>query len=125
MNSIFGPDICSEESNENLAEYAKKTYVDVQVGRRFKRSGGQMTGNINMRGNLIKGLPTSYSPQDYNGDEAISWRQSATLDNDSLRDHPTVEQINTMITESVSDRSTINQVAEMIQNANGSLIIIK
>ena len=76
MNSIFGPDICGE-SNENLAEYAKKTYVDVQVGRGLKRSGGRMTGNINMRGNLIKGLPTSYSPQDYNGDEAVSWHQTA------------------------------------------------
>jgi len=48
-----------------------------------------MTGDINMGGKLVKGLPTSYPPL-YSGNEAISWAQLVGMVADSTTNNDTV-----------------------------------
>ena len=82
--SIFGSGACRgtniDEVNETLSGYAKTDYVDVQDGLRVLKAGDTMSGVLQMGGNLVRGLPTTYPPV-YQGDEATSWGQvGLTLD---------------------------------------------
>ena len=43
-----------------------------------------MTGELQMGGNMIRGLPQGYPPSDYLGDEAISWSQVVRLTREAL-----------------------------------------
>jgi len=90
--SIFGnaptssltdsPTVSREDSkNVDLSAYAKKDYVDQKDNLRVLKRGDTMTGDLNMRRRLVRGLPTDYPPR-YSGDEAVSWRQSIGLMND-------------------------------------------
>ena len=42
-----------------------------------------MTGKLQMSGNLVHGLPTTYPPT-YSGDEATSWSQAVGLVRDAV-----------------------------------------
>ena len=46
------------------------------------KTGDTRTGDLNMRGNLVRGLPTD-PPVDYQGDEAVSWAQTVRLVQDA------------------------------------------
>ena len=48
------------------------------------KEGDTLTGDLQMGGKLVKGLPTIYPPV-YSGDEATSWRQAVGLVQDSLK----------------------------------------
>ena len=50
---------------------ANKSYVNTKTGN---KNGGEMLGSLNMNGHIVYGLPIDYLP-DYNGGEAVSWRQ--------------------------------------------------
>ena len=83
--SIFGPGTPKKDSCEgDLSDYAKKTYVDTRDRSRVLRTGDTMGGDLAMRGNLVRGLPTTYPPQRYIGDEAVSWEQVVRLTQDSV-----------------------------------------
>ncbi len=81
--SIYGPTFCKGENPDNLSDYAKKTYVDARDSTRVAKSGDSMTANLNMGGNLIQGLPTTYPPS-YRGDEAASWIQVVNITTDII-----------------------------------------
>src|SRR6218665_459637 len=53
---------------------ATKGYADTIDQDNLQLSGGTMTGDLNMGGKPVKGLPTNYPPL-YSGNEAISWAQ--------------------------------------------------
>ena len=76
--SIYGPCETANREEENLSEYAKTTYVNTRV----RKTGDVMTGDLNMGGKLVKGLPTTYPPI-YRGDEAVSWIQATGLIRDA------------------------------------------
>ena len=59
----------------NAQDVATKSYVD--------KSGGTMSGELNMNGNKIIGLDTDYPPL-YKGDEAVSWAQTVGLTQDAI-----------------------------------------
>ena len=91
--SIFGP--CSAMTGTisgtsdttgqevDLSEYAKTSHVDVQDSRRVLKAGDTMTGVLDMGGNSVQGLPTSYPPI-YEGDEAVSWSQAVSFTSDAV-----------------------------------------
>ena len=83
--SIFGCNPAKgaslEPRNVDLSEYARKDYVDQKVNYRVLKSGDTMSGNLNMRRRLVRGLPTDYPPR-YAGDEAVSWGQALGLMNE-------------------------------------------
>jgi hypothetical protein len=60
---------------------ATKRYADTIDQDNLQLSGGTMTGELNMGGQLVRGLPTDYPPY-YSGDEALSWSQTLRLIND-------------------------------------------
>ena len=64
----LGPDI-----GTILSDYAKKDYVDAQDALRILKAGDTMTGDLDMGGQLVRGLPKNL--RDYKGDEATSWNQ--------------------------------------------------
>ena len=68
---------------------ATKGYADTIDQDNLQLSGGTMTGDINMGGKLVKGLPTNYPPL-YSGNEAISWAQLVGLVTDSTTNNDTV-----------------------------------
>jgi len=70
-----------EPRNVDLTEYARKDYVDQKVNYRVLKSGDTMSGHLNMRRQLVRGLPTDYPPR-YAGDEAVSWGQALGLMNE-------------------------------------------
>ena len=76
--SIYGPEPPStaEPAPDNRALKAR---LDAQVGLRVLMAGDTMTGELQMGGNMIQGLPQVYPPSDYLGDEAISWSQVVRL----------------------------------------------
>ena len=57
----------------DLSEYVKKDYVDAQDALRVLKAGDTMTGDLDMGGKLVRGLPKDL--RDYEGDEATSWNQ--------------------------------------------------
>ena len=75
--SIFGEGVCRgpniDEVNEILSGYAKTDYVDVQDGLRVLKAGDTMSGDLDMGGQLVRGLPRDL--RSYKGDEATSWNQ--------------------------------------------------
>ena len=60
---------------------ANKSYVDTQT---VSKNGGEMYGDLNMNGRLLYGLMIDY-PLDYNGGEAVSWRQLAYNVDEKIR----------------------------------------
>ena len=68
--SIYGPD--NYESSDCAG-------CDSKVSFRVKKMGDVMSGDLQMGGNLVRGLPTSYPPTGYIGDEAPSWFQVVKL----------------------------------------------
>ena len=65
-------------------DVATKNYVDTNSSSdKVSKSGDTMTGHLNMSGNLIIGLPTTYPPITYVGDEATSWDQTVGLVQDA------------------------------------------
>ena len=79
--SIYGFD-ASSGSGQDLSDYVKKAYVDVQDGLRVLKAGDTMNGDLAMGGNLVRGLPTVHPPF-YSGDEATSWIQAVSLVQDA------------------------------------------
>lgn len=73
--SIFG-DCRIEEPNDTH-------YVDIQDNLRVLKTGDTMSGDLDMGGQLVRGLPTTYPPL-YQGDEAASWKQVVGLTLDAL-----------------------------------------
>ena len=72
--SIFGERISrGPDLAEVLSGYAKKDYVDAQDGLRVLKAGDTMSGDLDMGGQLVRGLPRDLRP--YKGDEATSWNQ--------------------------------------------------
>ena len=75
--SIFGEGVCRgpniDEVNEILSGYAKTDYVDVQDGLHVLKAGDTMSGDLDMRGRLVRGLPKDL--RSHKGDEATSWNQ--------------------------------------------------
>ena len=67
--SVFGPD------NEiHTVGSVSEDYVNAQDALRVLKAGDTMRGTLQMSGNLVHGLPTSYPPL-YKGDEAATWAQ--------------------------------------------------
>ena len=58
-----------------LSDYAKKDYVDAQDALRVLKAGDTMTGDLDMGGRLVRGLPKDL--REYKGDEAASLNQVA------------------------------------------------
>ena len=72
--SIFGERISrGPDMAKVLSDYAKKDYVDAQDGLRVLKAGDTMSGDLDMGGQLVRGLPRDLRP--YKGDEATSWNQ--------------------------------------------------
>ncbi len=73
--SIFGSGACCgtniDEVNETLSGYAKTDYIDVQDGLHVLKAGDTMSGDLDMGGQLVRRLPTTY-PLLYQGDEVTS-----------------------------------------------------
>ena len=67
----------------------KAAYVDIQDQRRLLKAGDNMTGNLQMSGNLVHGLPIDYPPL-YSGDEAVSWSQAVGLVQDAAYIKPII-----------------------------------
>ena len=76
--SIYGlkPPSTAEPAPDN---HALKARLNAQVGLRVLKAGDSMTGDLQMGGNLVRGLPKNYPPHNYRGDEAPSWKQVLTL----------------------------------------------
>lgn len=68
---------------------ATKGYADTIDQDNLQLSGGTMTGDINMAGQLVRGLPTTYPPL-YSGDEALSWSQILGLIHNTTTNNGTV-----------------------------------
>ena len=70
--SIYGPEDPSiaEPAPDN---HALKTRLDAQVGLWVLKASDTMMGELQMGGNMIRGLPQVYPPSDYQVYEAISW----------------------------------------------------
>ena len=51
---------------------------------RVLKAGDTMTGDLSMNGGVVRGLPTTYPPVTYAGDEATSWIQSVKLMQDAI-----------------------------------------
>jgi len=68
---------------------ATKGYADTIEQDNLQLSGGTMTGDINMAGQLVRGLPSTYPPP-YSGDEALSWSQILGLIHNTTTNNGTV-----------------------------------
>ena len=81
--SIYGPEPPStaEPAPDNRALKAR---LDAQVGLRVLKASDIITGDLQMGGNMIQGLPQVYQPSDYLSDEAISWSQVVRLMREAL-----------------------------------------
>ena len=82
--SIYGPEPPEAELATGPDNHALKARLDAQVGLRVLKAGDTMTGELQMGGNMIRGLPQVYPPSDYLGDEAISWSQVVRLLREAL-----------------------------------------
>ena len=82
--SIYGPEPPEAELATGPDNHALKARLDAQVGLRVLKAGDTMTGELQMGGNMIRGLPQVYPPSDYLGDEAVSWSQIIRLLREAL-----------------------------------------
>ena len=82
--SIYGPEPPEAEQATGPDNRALKARLDAQVGLRVLKAGDTMTGELQMGGNMILGLPQVYPPSDYLGDEAVSWSQIIRLLREAL-----------------------------------------
>ena len=82
--SIYGPEPPEAELATGPDNHALKARLDAQVGLRVLKAGDTMTGELQMGGNMIWGLPQVYPPSDYLGDDAISWSQVVRLLREAL-----------------------------------------
>ena len=82
--SIYGPEPPEAELATGPDNHALKARLGAQVGLRVLKAGDTMTGELQMGGNMIRGLPQVYPPSDYLGDEAISWSQVVRLLREAL-----------------------------------------
>ena len=82
--SIYGPEPPEAELATGPDNCALKARLDAQVGLRVLKAGDTMTGELQMGGNMIRGLPQVYPTSDYLGDEAISWSQVVRLLREAL-----------------------------------------
>jgi hypothetical protein len=73
--SIYGPD---------AALAPKIIYVDSAQSAGVLKAGDTMSGELQMSGNLVRGLPTTYPPP-YYGDEAAAWEQVVGITSDALK----------------------------------------
>ena len=69
-------------------------YVNAQDALRVLKAGDTMKGTLQMSGNLIHGLPTSYPPL-YKGDEAASWAQVTGIVKDTTTNAATKNYVDT------------------------------
>ncbi|KAH3799780.1 hypothetical protein DPMN_153396 [Dreissena polymorpha] len=67
----------------NAQDAATKHYVAI---RAVSKSGDTMTGDLNMGGRMVKGLPIHY-PTLYSGNEAPSWSQVNSLVNEATTNY--------------------------------------
>ena len=73
--NMTGNTLTNVSNPVNAQDIATKHYVDMSGSYdKVSKSGDNMTGELLMGGNLIRGLPTHY-PHFYAGDEAPSWTQ--------------------------------------------------
>ena len=84
--SIYGPNVTSAHESDDCTS---KKHIDTQVSLRVMKTGDAMTGDLNMGGNLVRGLPTEYPPTDYQGDEAPSWFQVVRLTQEAANNDST------------------------------------
>ena len=77
--SIYGPPEPPATTEPAPDNRALKARLDAQVALRVLKAGDAMTGDLQMGGNLVTGLPKGYPPHDYQGDEAPSWFQVVAL----------------------------------------------
>jgi len=61
-------------------------------------SGDAMGGDLNMSGNLVKGLPVNYPPVAYAGNEAVSWTQAVGLVADATTNNASASVNDTNLT---------------------------
>ena len=82
--NMTGNTLTNVSNPVNDQDVATKTYVDTNSSSdKVSKSGDTMTGDLDMEGNLIRGLPTTYPPITYVGDEATSWDQTVGLVQDA------------------------------------------
>ena len=82
--SIYCPEPPEAELATEPDNRALKALLDAQVGLRVLKAGDAMTGELQMGGNVIRGLPQVYPPSGYLGDEAISWSEVVRLLREAL-----------------------------------------
>ena len=81
--SIFGERISrGPDMAEVLYGYAKKDYVDAQDGLRVLKRGDTMSGDLDMEGGQVRGLPMNKRLQ---GNEAVSQYQVVEIISEALR----------------------------------------
>jgi hypothetical protein len=88
--SIYGPAACNNTP--------KIIYMDSAQSAGVLKAGDTMSGELQMSGNLVRGLPTAYPPT-YHGDEAASWEQVVGI---------TLEALNTAVKLDGNDPMTGN-----------------
>ena len=96
----------------NPQHAVNKQYVDSKDSAQVSKRGDTMIGDLNMRNNLIKGLPTTYPPI-YQGNEAVSWQQAVRLTQDSVREFATKEYVDNNVT---SGLASVEYVDDSISN---------
>ena len=70
--------------DEEIKEYVEHSILkvvnnsDAKITAKLSKTGDTMSGDLKMNNNLVKGLPVNYPPN-YEGDEAVSWKQVVEL----------------------------------------------
>ena len=84
--NMTGNTLINVSNPVNDQDVATKNYVDTNSSSdKVSKSGDNMTGELLMGGNLIKGLPIASPPTTYVGDEATSWAQTVGLVQDAAK----------------------------------------
>ena len=82
--NMTGNTLTNVSNPVNDQDVATKNYVDTNSSSdKVSKSGDTMTGDLDMGGNLIRGLPITSPPITYVGDEATSWDQTVGLVQDA------------------------------------------
>ena len=82
--NMTGNTLLNVSNPVNAQDVATKNYVDTNSSSdKVSKSGDTMTGDLDMSGNLIKGLPIISPPITYVGDEATSWAQTVGIVQDA------------------------------------------